>query len=94
MQILWAKGAKQNLDQIEKHIAQDNPLAAINTVLKVIRAVETLSDHPAMGRSGRVMGTRELIISSTPYIVPYRIKKAHIEILRVLHGAMQWPEYL
>ncbi len=45
-----------------------------------------------MGRPGRVLGTRELIVSSAPYIVPYRVKNNFIEILRVLHVAMEWPE--
>ena len=92
MQIRWTKGASQNLEHIEEYIAQDNPIAAIDTVLKVIETVELLVEHPAMGRHGRVVGTRELVIANTPYIVPYRVKGSCIEILRVLHGAMQWPE--
>lgn len=42
-----------------------------------------------MGRPGRIPGTRELIISSIPYIIPYRVKNNSIEVLRVLHVAMQ-----
>jgi toxin ParE1/3/4 len=43
-----------------------------------------------MGRPGRVQGTRERIITGTPYIVVYRVRH-EVEILRVLHGAMRWP---
>ncbi|TAK76821.1 MAG: type II toxin-antitoxin system RelE/ParE family toxin [Gammaproteobacteria bacterium] len=92
MHILWTRGAKRNLEQVEEYIAKDNPQAAIDVVLKIIKSVEALADNPAMGRVGRVFSTRELIISRTPYIVPYRVKAGHIEILRVLHSAMQWPE--
>lgn len=91
MQIRWTKKASQNLEQIEEYIAQDNPLAAIDTVLHIIRFIEKLTDHPGMGRAGRVVGTRELIIADTPYIVPYKVKDKHIEILRVFHSSMQWP---
>ncbi len=90
MHIQWTKGAKLNLRQFEEYIAQDNPQAAINTVLKIIKSVEALADHPAVGRMGRIFDTRELIISGTLYIVPYRVKVDHIEILRVLHSAMRW----
>jgi toxin ParE1/3/4 len=92
--IRWTKGAKQNLKQVEDYIAQDNPRAAIDTVLKIVKSIEALADHPAMGKAGRIFNTRELIIGGTPYIVPYRVKEGHIEILRVLHGAMRWPNFL
>jgi addiction module RelE/StbE family toxin len=45
-----------------------------------------------MGRSGRIEGTRELVISRTPYIAAYRILGSTVQILRVLHGAQLWPE--
>lgn len=45
-----------------------------------------------MGRPGRKQGTRELVISRTPFIVVYRLKAKRIELLRVLHGSQQWPE--
>jgi plasmid stabilization system protein ParE len=44
------------------------------------------------GRPGRVPGTRELVISDTPFIAAYAIEKARIVILAVYHGAQQWPE--
>lgn len=94
MLVRWTKGAQQNLEHIEEYIAQDNPRAAIETVLKIIKSVELLVDQPAMGRAGRFIDTRELVISGTPYIVPYRVKEGQIQILRVLHGAMRWPDKL
>ena len=45
-----------------------------------------------MGRIGRVYGTRELVVTGTPFILPYRISGQHIQILAVFHGARQWPE--
>lgn len=94
MRTQWTKGAKHNLKQVEEYIAQDNPQAAIDTVLKIIKSVEALADHPAMGRVGRIFGTRELIISAAPYIAPYRVDGERIIILRVLHSAVRWPDYL
>lgn len=94
MQIRWTKGASLNLEQIEEYIAEDNTLAAIHMVLKIIKAVGMLQEHPGLGRAGRISGTRELVVAGTPYIVPYRVKNGFIEVLRVLHGARQWPKNL
>ncbi len=94
MKIKWTKGAKHNLNQIEEYIAQDNPNAALDIILKIIKTVGMLSDNPAMGRIGRIFDTRELVISRTPFIVPYRIKSDQVEILRVLHSSMKWPDFL
>lgn len=91
MRILWTTGASQNLNHVEDYIAQSNPGAAIDIVLKIIKSVELLTDNPVMGRVGRLFDTRELIVGSTPFIVPYRVKEGDIVILRVLHSSMQWP---
>lgn len=91
MRIRWTKGASQNLNHVHEFIAQDNPAAAIDIVLKIIKSVELLSVNPGIGRVGRLFDTRELIISGTPYIVPYRVKTGCIDILRVLHSSMRWP---
>jgi len=85
VRIRWSERASRNLDQIDAYISQDSPRAALNTVIDIIAAVEHLRDFPAMGRPGRVAGTRELVIQRMPYIVPYRIKENVIEILRVFH---------
>ncbi len=53
--------------------------------------VERLARFPEIGRPGRVEGTRELVITGTPYIAAYSLAGARILILRILHGAQQWP---
>jgi toxin ParE1/3/4 len=58
------------------------------------RAVEQLANFPEMDRPGRVYGTRELVIQSTPYIGAYRLKGSIVEILALLHGARRWPTQL
>ena len=85
MHIRWTQKADKDLDNIETYISQDSPKAAIKVIFDVITAVEQLRDFPALGKAGRVVGTREFVISGKPYIVPYRIKEKVIEILRVFH---------
>jgi toxin ParE1/3/4 len=91
MQVLWTKGAEYNLQQINDYLAQKNPRAAHEMILKLIKAAELLTVHPQIGRTGRVPGTRELVVSGTPYLMPYRVKNNAVEVLRVLHGSMRWP---
>ena len=56
--------------------------------------VDQLPFKPNLGRSERVKGTREAVLSGTPFVVPYRITADRIEILRVYHAARRWPPVL
>lgn len=94
MRVRWLREALANLDAEAKYIAEDNPAAAGRVVLRILRAVGHLKKNPAMGRAGRVAGTRELVVAGTPYIVPYRVRGDAVEILRVFHTARKWPEKL
>ena len=91
MQIVWLKTALKNLDDLSAYIAQDNTIAASQMVNLITSQVKLLSMQPAMGRPGRVLGTRELVISNTQYLVPYRIKNNTVEVLRVFHTSRQLP---
>ena len=86
--------AERDLEEIELHIAADNPNAAIDTVLRVIDSLQYLSGHPNMGREGRIDGTREWVVPETTFIAAYRIRDNTVEVLRVLHGARKWPQRL
>jgi toxin ParE1/3/4 len=93
MKIVWSPEAIQDLISLRAYIAEENPAAARRIVLRVLHDVEhLLPDNPQMGRPGRVPGTRELVVPRTPYIVPYRVQRATIQILRIFHGARRWPE--
>ncbi len=91
MRVRWLRVALANLDAEAEYIAQDNPAAAGRVVQKILRAVDLLKENPAMGRAGRVAGTRELVVAETPYIIPYRVRGDAVEILRVFHAARRWP---
>ncbi len=91
MHIRWTRTALANLDAEAAYIARENPQAAQRTVERIRDAVHRLVDYPALGRPGRVPGTRELVVPDTPYIVPYRVRGEELEILRVFHAARRWP---
>lgn len=92
MRLRWTSLASGDLDRIEQHIAQDDPLVAMDVVLKVIEKLELiLPSYPAAGRLGRVEGTRELVLNGLPFVVVYREFPGEVQILRVLNDAQQWP---
>jgi toxin ParE1/3/4 len=92
VRVRWLRAALKNLDEEAEHIAQDSPAAAAKMVIAITEAVNFLARHPAIGRPGRVAGTRELVVSGTPYIIPYRVRGSSVEVLRIFHGARKWPE--
>lgn len=90
--IRWLRLALFDLDELMSYIAKDNPEAANKVANKIWQTTGLLSDHPAIGKPGRVPGTREMVVSGTSYVLPYRVTANEVQILRVLHGARKWPE--
>jgi addiction module RelE/StbE family toxin len=81
----------RRLEDIHERIAADNPTAATRMIERIRVAVTRLAASPALGQPGRVAGTRELVIPSTPYIVPYRVNGDVVQIITILHSAQRWP---
>lgn len=92
MKLVWTKLVITDLDNGYDYIAATNPSAALDIIERLEKAVAALRLNPGMGRPGRVTGTRELVVTRTPFIVPYRIIKERIEILAVIHAARRWPD--
>ena len=92
MKVVWLPRALVDRDAQLDYIALESPKAAVEQGDRIESQIETLCAYPEMGRKGRVAGTRELVVSRTPFVVVYRVRAGRIEILRVLHGARMWPE--
>lgn len=92
MKLEWSPTARRDLEYVEAFIADDNPRAAAELAVRIIRAAEGLTTFPESGRPGRLPHTRELVISGTPFILPYRVRNDVVEILGVVHGTRRWPE--
>lgn len=91
MRIRWLRQALRNLDEEATFINTDDPAAARLVVDRIVTAVARLADDSAMGRPGRVPGTRELVVGRTRYIVPYRVRGDAVEILRIFHNSRRLP---
>lgn len=94
MKLTWSAFALSDRDAIFTYIEADNPSAAIMVDERIMAATRRLVDFPASGRVGRIAGTRELVINGTPYIAAYAVTETAVRVLRVLHGAQEWPETL
>jgi plasmid stabilization system protein ParE len=92
MRVRWLRKALLNLDDEAGFIAADDPQAARLLVERVLAAVDALREQPGMGRPGRVPGTRELVVTRTRFIAPYRVRGEGVEILRVLHTSRRLPQ--
>lgn len=90
--IRFTISAKNDLNSIKKYICNDNYNIAKQVIKDIIESIENLKSNPAMGRAGRVLRTRELIIPRYPYIVPYQVKDNNIYVLRVLHTSRIWED--
>jgi toxin ParE1/3/4 len=89
--VVWTAPARAQLVEAYTYISESSPQAAGNQIKLIVSAARNLSDFPEIGRVGRRRGTRELVISGTPYIVVYRIRLSSVRVLAVMHGAQRWP---
>ena len=58
--------------------------------MRIRTAADTIVEHPWLYRAGRVAGTREMVVHPN-YIVIYRIERAAIEIVDVIHARRNYP---
>ena len=89
--VKFSASSLKDLKSIQEYLCENNVEAAKEVVAHIIEKIETvIVPNPAAGRAGRVLRTRELVISKYPYIVPYQVREDVIYILRVLHTSRKW----
>lgn len=93
VKVLRAPADESDLDGIAAFYGTLNRAATLEMLDRLAAAEATLSDHPLLGRAGRVAGTRELVVNGTPFIVVYVIEGDHLIVLRVWDARQQWPEH-
>jgi len=94
MNVVWSPRSIRHLVAIRKYIEKDSDGNAATIAGRILDAIGILQTQPQMGRPGRLTGTRELVVSGTPYIVPYRVRRERLELLAVFDGRRQWPRRL
>lgn len=94
MSLVWTKRALAEIDAIFAFVAAHDPAIAERLTIEIEVRAGKLAEHPQMGRPGRVPGTREFVVTGTPYILPYRVRDGRVEILAALHASREWPDEL
>ena len=67
MEVRFSESSLEDLRSIREYICANNEEAAKKVVAHILEQVETiLANNPAIGRAGRVLRTREFVISKYP----------------------------
>jgi plasmid stabilization system protein ParE len=89
--IRWLSKAQTDFESQLQRIAAEDEAAAKRIATVVKSRTERLEQFPESGRPGRIQGTRELVISGFPFILPYRVRGVDVEILRFFHTSQKPP---
>lgn len=90
MKVFWTASAHQDRIEIWDHVFSHNPQAAIDLDDIFSKIIEQISDHPFMGQSGKISGTRE-IVPHENYRIVYQVSNETIWILALVHTSRIWP---
>lgn len=88
--VVWRPKARQDARTILEYIPDRNPVAALRLADLFEQTAEKLADHPYIHRPGRVIDTREAIVTPN-YILIYRVVGDRTEILAIKHTRQQYP---
>ena len=92
MRIRWTDPAVRDFTQICDYISEHGSAATARRVaISIYGQIGILAKFPESGRTGRQPETRELAFTGLPYLAVYRLRRDCAEILRILHGAQNWP---
>jgi addiction module RelE/StbE family toxin len=91
MKVVWSRRAIRHLERLREYIERESEQNAALVAGRILKAVDLLESHPEIGRPGRVLGTRELVVSDKPYVIPYRVRRDCLELIAVFHGRQKWP---
>ncbi len=97
--ILFSPEAKKDLHDIKKYISEEleSPMAAQNTVSKIIKAIRNLQDFPSSGTplsSIIDIETQYRFIVSGNYLVFYKEDTPAVRIIRILYGKRDYLNIL
>lgn len=84
--------AKADILSIAKHIADDNPHAALNWYEDILAVCRVLGDLPAVGQSRDDVEAGLRTFPKGNYMIIFRAHGPDAVILRVVHGARDWPK--
>jgi len=91
MKLRWTPRAVADLEEISDYLVAASPQAWEHLLQRLERLSEAILDFPLMGKAGLVPGTREFVVSGTPYILVFQVKDEAVVIVSVRDGRMRLP---
>lgn len=89
MKVHWTETAEAHLDAIYAYIAQDSKTYALRTVDQITRKSQQIGAFPLSGRRVPEYDLDRIReVFSGPFRIIYHIKTDQIDVLAVIHGAM------
>ena len=95
--VVFMQTALDDLEQIVAYTAQNSIDAALRQHERIIETANRLSEFPMLGRAvpDEKIGKRGFrMIGQGKYIMFYKVFGDTVAILRVLHGARDYPQLL
>ena len=92
LRLEWSTPAADELEAAQDYYHGLNPMAARLMARRIVDAAKRLREQPQIGRLGLRDGTREWVVSRTPYVLVYRLTPQAVEILHVWHAAQDWTQ--
>ena len=90
LNLVWDDEATTQFEAILDYVGERNLAAAVRLEALIHERIETTRHYPAVGRPGRVAGTRELVAHPN-FIVIYRVDSDTVEVIRILHARRRYP---
>lgn len=87
LRLEWSTPAADQFENAQDYYHALDPGAARRLALRMLETTQLLCRHPAIGRPGRVAGTREWVVPRTPYLLVYRKHHDASQVLHVWHEA-------
>ncbi len=89
MKVHWTETAEAHLDAIYAYIAQDSETYALRIVDQITRKSQQVGAFPMSGRRVPEYDLDQIReVFSGPFRIIYHIKADQIDVLTVIHGAM------
>ena len=96
MLIHWSDSADDDLEKMLDYFREiGSEEVGREIVSNLFDSTDKLITYPLSGRIGRYFNTRELVSTSLPYVIVYRLVSPDIvRIMRVIHTSRLFPEFL
>ncbi len=92
MEVHWTESAETQLDAIYAYIAHSSPTYALRLIDRITSKSEQIAAFPLSGRKVPEYDLDQIReVFSDPYRIIYHIKPNQIDIIAVIHGAMNLP---